>query len=76
MIKRIKRNLTDEEVLEAAAAENQDKKHHIKSKSGIVVGAFMTLQYVSPNAVIRFPVMKLLDMLQEAVALPFIELTV
>ncbi len=32
-----KKNLTDEEVLEAAAAENQDKKHHIKSKSGIVV---------------------------------------
>ncbi len=31
------KNLTDEEVLEAAAAENQDKKHHIKSKSGIVV---------------------------------------
>ena len=31
-----KKNLTDEEVLEAAAAENQDKKHHIKSKSGIV----------------------------------------
>ena len=30
-----KKNLTDEEVLEAAAAENQDKKHHIKS--GIVV---------------------------------------
>ena len=29
-----KKNLTDEEVLEAAAAENQDKKHHIKSKSG------------------------------------------
>ena len=32
-----KKNLTDEEVLEAAAAENQDKKHHIKSKSGIAV---------------------------------------
>ena len=32
-----KKNLTDEEVLEAAAAENQDKKHHIKRKSGIVV---------------------------------------
>ena len=32
-----KKNLTDEEVLEAAAAENQDKKHHIMSKSGIVV---------------------------------------
>ena len=32
-----KKNLTDEEVLEAAAAENQDKKHHIKSKSSIVV---------------------------------------
>ena len=32
-----KKNLTDEEVLEAAAAENQDKKHPIKSKSGIVV---------------------------------------
>ena len=32
-----KKNLTDEEVLEAAAAENQDKKHYIKSKSGIVV---------------------------------------
>ena len=44
-----KKNLTDEEVLEAAAAENQDKKH---------------------------PVMRLLDMLQEAVVLPFIELTV
>ena len=36
----------------------------------------MTLQYASPNAVIRFPVMRLLDMLQEAVVLPFIELTV
>ena len=32
-----KKNLTDEEVLEAAAAENQNKKSHIKSKSGIVV---------------------------------------
>ncbi|WP_295308311.1 RelA/SpoT family protein [Blautia sp.] len=32
-----KKNLTDEEVLEAAAAENQNKKNHIKSKSGIVV---------------------------------------
>ena len=32
-----KKNLTDEEVLEAAAAENLNKKNHIKSKSGIVV---------------------------------------
>ena len=37
IFKENKKNLTDEEVLEAAAAENQDKKHHIKSKSGIVV---------------------------------------
>ena len=32
-----KKNLTDEEVLEAAAAENQDKKSHIKCKSSIMV---------------------------------------
>ncbi len=32
-----KKNLTDEEVLEAASAENQDKNHHAKCKSGIVV---------------------------------------
>ena len=32
-----KKNLTDEEVLEAASAENQDKNYHAKCKSGIVV---------------------------------------
>ena len=32
-----KKNLTDQEILEAASAENPDKKKHIKSKSSIVV---------------------------------------
>ena len=70
-----KKNLTDEQVLEAAS-ETQEKLHIAKSKSGIVVRGIHDVAVRFSNAVIRFPVMRLLDMLQEAVVLPFIELTV
>lgn len=47
-----KKNLTDEQVLEAAS-ESQEKLHIAKSKSGIVVKGIHDVAVVFPNAVVR-----------------------
>lgn len=53
-----KKNLTDEQVLEAAS-ESQEKLHIAKSKSGIVVKVSMMWQFDFLNAAVRFLEMRL-----------------
>lgn len=58
------KNLTDEQVLEAAG-EQQEKLHVTKNKGGIIVKGIHDVAVVSPNAAVRFRVMRSLVLLHE-----------
>ena len=66
-----KKNLTDEQVLEAAS-ESQEKLHIAKSKSGIVVKVSTMWQSAFPNVAVQFPEMRSWALLQEDEESPFI----
>ena len=70
-----KQEITDEVDLERVAEASKNKVHIAKSKSGIVVKGIDDMPYVSPDAVIRCPGMRLWASLPEAEAFPSIART-